>query len=339
MSADPAEEAAAEGGAGRASRRTTLLKLAVTLVLYALVFVKIDRDDGIGAVWERLRTAHLLPVVLGVVVYASGQWLSAFKWYLMLRPVGLAVSYLKMVAFYFTGMFFNIFLPTIVGGDAVKAILLSRETGSPARATMSVFMERNTGLLALLSIATVASWYAPPVPVFGLSMFALTLILFAGFIMANLILADARAYRLVDRLVAMTPLARMRSRASSLYAAVVPYRRALPVVTAGVLLSLVFQVVVIFVVFLNARAIDQPVPLAALAVFVPLISLAGMVPLSVNGGGIREALYVLLFGQIGVSSGAAFSMAVLYFGVTVIASLPGGLVYALRKEARHARRV
>ena len=44
-------------------------------------------------------------------------------------------------------MFFNLFLPTIVGGDAVKAVLLARETGAPARATMSVFMERNVGLV------------------------------------------------------------------------------------------------------------------------------------------------------------------------------------------------
>ena len=38
-----------------------------------------------------------------------------------------------MVAFYFIGMFFNFFLPTIVGGDAVKALLLTRETGAPAQ--------------------------------------------------------------------------------------------------------------------------------------------------------------------------------------------------------------
>ena len=55
-------------------------------------------------------------------------------------------------------MFFNLFLPTIVGGDAVKAVLLARETGAPARATMSVFMERNTGLCALLLIALVAAY-------------------------------------------------------------------------------------------------------------------------------------------------------------------------------------
>jgi hypothetical protein len=111
----------------------------------------------------------------------------------------------------------------------------------------------------------------------------------------------------------------------------VPYRRAPGPVAAAIGLSFVFQGVVILVVFLNANALAQDVPVSALAVFVPLISLAGMLPISVNGLGIREALYVLLFGRIGTPPDVAVSMAVLYFAVTFAASLPGGVVYALQR--------
>jgi uncharacterized protein (TIRG00374 family) len=317
-------------------RRTasTILKVAVTLALYALVLYKIDVRQFLG----RLREAHFGWVALGVAAYAAGQWLSAWRWWLLLRPVQLAVLYLRMVAFYFIGMFFNFFLPTIVGGDAVKAILLARETGAPARATMSVFMERNLGLLALLTIATVAAIVAPPVAVRGVSILQLALLLFAGFIVANIVLADRRAYHFIDYLVAMTPLAGMRSRAASLYDAVVPYRerRWWGITAAAVAQSFLFQAVVILVVFLNANAIDQRPPVAALAVFVPLISLAGMLPISVNGLGIREALSLLLFGRVGVPADAAVSMAFLYFAVTFVASLPGGVVYALQRGPRGA---
>jgi len=215
----------------------------------------------------------------------------------------------------------------------VKAILLSRETGAPARSTMSVFMERNVGLFALLAIATAAAFIAPPVVVKGVSLLHLALLLFAGFIVANVVLADRRAYHLVDYLVALTPLGRIRSRAASLYDAVVPYRGARwrGVVAAATAQSFLFQGVVILVVFLNAKALAHDVPASALAVFVPLISLAGMLPLSVNGLGIREALYLLLFGRIGVPADVAVSLAVLYSVVTFAASLPGGVVYALQR--------
>jgi uncharacterized membrane protein YbhN (UPF0104 family) len=56
-----------------------------------------------------------------------------------------------------------------------------------------------------------------------------------------------------------------------------------------------------------------------------------MLPVSVNGLGVREALYLLLFGRIGASPEVAVSLALLYLAVIFVASLPGGLVYALQR--------
>jgi hypothetical protein len=303
-----------------------LFRLLVTLTLYVFIFAYwVDVADLVN----RLRATRVEYVLLGVVLYSLGQMISAYKWYLLLRPMGFVIPYGRVTAFYFIGMFFNIFLPTIVGGDAVKAILLSRETGFAGRATMSVFMERNVGLLALLTIGTVASWYAPPVRLFGLSLPTLALVLLAGYIAVNLVLASPRAYATVDAIIAATPLAGMRHRASSLYAGLVPYRNHLGLLTIAVGLSFLFQAIVIGVVFLNARALGQFFSISALAIFVPIISLAGMLPFTVNGLGVREALYVLLFGQLGAGRDLSVSMALLYLAVTFMASLPGGIVYAL----------
>lgn len=332
MPAEPTGTAAPESGTPRrGSLAGTALKVGVTVLLYVAVFYKVDA----GALAERLRGTQLGWVALGTLAYVVGQWSSAWRWWILLRPVGLAVPYLRMVAFYFIGMFFNIFLPTIVGGDAVKALLLSRHTGSPARAVMSVFMERNVGLFALFGIAAVAAWLTPPIELLGITIFQLVVLLCAAFLAANLVIATPRAYRLVDYLIALTPLARFQSRAASLYEAVVPYRTAYARLAAALAISFFFQAVVILVVFLNAKALAEDVPFVALAVFVPLISLAGMLPISVNGLGVREALYVLLLGRIGVQADVAFSMALLYFVVTVAASLPGGVAYALNPG--HAR--
>jgi uncharacterized protein (TIRG00374 family) len=318
-------------------RRSGLFfKPLVSLALYVFIFTYwVDVAD----LADRLQSTRVQYVLVGVVLYCIGQMISAYKWYLLLKPIRLVTSYGRAVAFYFIGMFFNIFLPTIVGGDAVKAILLSRETGATGRATMSVFMERNVGLLALLTIATIAAWYAPPVRLFGLSLPAMVLLLLVGYIAANLVLASPRAYAAADAIVAVTPLGAMRHRVSSLYEGFVPYRSHIGVLTIAIGLSFLFQAVVIGVVFLNALALGQSFSISALAVFVPLISLAGMVPVTVNGLGVREALYVLLFGQLGTSHDLSVSLALLYLAVTFMASLPGGIVYALlrgRGEPRGA---
>ena len=307
-----------------------LVKPLVTLGLYIFIFTYwVDLEDLI----RQLRATRLEYVLLGILLYCLGQMISAYKWYLLLAPVRLVISYGRAVAIYFIGMFFNIFLPTIVGGDAVKAILLSRETGAVGRATMSVFMERNVGLLALLTIAAIAVWYAPPVRLLGMSLPMLVLLLLAGYVVANLVLASPRAYAAVDAIVALAPLGGMRHRAASLYDELVPYRNHVGLLVITIGLSFLFQAIVIGVVFLNARALGQSFSISALAVFVPLISLAGMVPVTLNGLGVREALYVLLFGQLGATRDLAVSLALLYLAVTFVASLPGGIVYALQRPA------
>ena len=332
MSSPDETPAAAEvGSLIRRSGRSGLgrwLKPTVTIALYVLVFYWIDARE----ISSTLKAAQFGIAGACVLLYMTGQAISTLKWRILLAPVDLSTPYLRLLGFYFTGMFFNLFLPTIVGGDAVKALLLARETGAPARATMSVFMERNTGLCALLLIALVAAYLAPPVRLYGVSLVTLTWLLAAGYAAANIVLFSPQAYRIADGLIARSPLKSMRARAASLYEAAIPYTRAMGVLISSILLSIVFQFVVIGVVFLTARALSLSIPLTAAAVFVPLVSLAGMVPVSVNGLGVREALYILLFGRIGIPAELAVSLALLYFAVTVIASLPGGLVYALQKS-------
>ena len=304
------------------------LRPVVSLALYLLIFYYwVDLRTTISL----LRSSDLRFVFLGVLLYCVGQLASAYRWLLLLKPVRLTSTYGRLASTYFIGMFFSIFLPTIVGGDAVKAILLARETGAPARATISVFMDRNVGLFALLAIAIVAAWWAPPLARFRVSLFVLTSAAGLLYLAVNAALMNRRAYGLVDQLIALTPLAGIRHRAASLYEAMVPYRHDFSTLAGALALSFLHQAVVIGVVFLNARALGQTFPISALAVFVPLVALAGMVPLSMNGMGVRDAMYVLLFGQLGASRELALSLALLHLAVTFLASLPGGIVYALQK--------
>jgi uncharacterized protein (TIRG00374 family) len=316
------------GGRGR------WVKPLVSLCFYAIIFYWTD----VRTIAGHLAQARIEYVAAGIGLYMAGQALSAYKWHLLLRPLGLSIPYARTLAFYFTGMFFNLFLPTIVGGDAVKVLLLTRETGAPARSTMSVFMERNVGLLALLAIATAAAFVAPPVHFGALSLTAVCILLSAGFLLVNAALAHRHAYELIDRLIAMTPLSRLRPRAASLYVAVTRYRTSPSALVSATLLSFVFQLVVVGVVFLNARALNLDFPLSALAVFVPLISLGGMIPVTVNGLGVREALYILLFGRLGAPTEMSVSLALLFLAVTFVSSLPGGLVYALQQSPSPGRR-
>ena len=61
-----------------------------------------------------------------------------------------------------------------------------------------------------------------------------------------------------------------------------------------------------------------------------------MIPVSLNGLGVREASYVLFFQSIGVPEGIALSVSLLFFFLVTISSLIGGLFWLMeRREANH----
>jgi uncharacterized membrane protein YbhN (UPF0104 family) len=111
------------------------------------------------------------------------------------------------------------------------------------------------------------------------------------------------------------------------------YPRMLLVVTA---LSLVVQVVNVMIVWLIGRALGLPVPALYYGVLVPLITLLTMLPISLNGMGLREAGAVLLLAPLGVDATAAVTLFLLTFAVYTLTSLAGAGCYLFGRFPRFA---
>jgi hypothetical protein len=94
------------------------------------------------------------------------------------------------------------------------------------------------------------------------------------------------------------------------------------VVTRGLDLGLVVQGLVLFAVWLCARAISVDVPFAVLAVSVPTVLILSALPLSIGGFGVREGSFVLLLGRAGVNSSDATVLSLLTAAAFALASLP-----------------
>ena len=67
-------------------------------------------------------------------------------------------------------------------------------------------------------------------------------------------------------------------------------------------------------------------------IFIPIVNLATAIPLTINGVGVRESVYYLLFSQVGVPVESAVTLALLNLVVMMMAALPGGIVYSLYKK-------
>ena len=306
---------------------TTALKIAVSIALYVYIFRKIH----VGELWSIMKTADATYMLAAVGVYTSIQGLSAYRWYLLLKPLDLKASYWKLLSYYFLGMFFNFLLPTAIGGDVFRVYFLHKETRKLSHSTASVFVDRDLGMAALLLVATVVATFAGTsfngvllAPMFGLVV--------AAFAAANLALFYRPTYNLLHKLLALFRMKKADEKVERLYQSVNSYRGQWRLMSMAIMLSVVVQVGCVVVNVLSADAIGMRTANGWVdyLVFIPAIGLISMVPLSLNGMGWREVSYLVLFQSVGVSESKAAALAFLWLGVLVATSLPGGIIYIFR---------
>src|SRR5437870_2894705 len=130
-----------------------LLRVLVSGLLLAWLAWRMDWSQ-VGEVFARLRLELWLAAV---AVYAFTQFVSAARWQILAKPLGLRRPFWQFAGLYFIGMYFNLVLPTSVGGDVVRALYLNRHTGRRLTAFLSVFIDRLSGLVVLVALAAAAT--------------------------------------------------------------------------------------------------------------------------------------------------------------------------------------
>jgi len=307
---------------------TRLLRLIFSLILLAFVLSRLDLRQ-LTALWPRLEPTYLL---LAIALGTAMVLLSAFKWRLLLRGLGKPIGLVSLFRFYLVGTFFNLFLPTSVGGDVRRVYDLTRACGDPELAAASVLLDRATGVLAMLIIGSLSLFFVP----FEWRALSLSILTIAGIG----VLAVAGAIFLLpirDLLAALTsrlPLAALSQRVTTFLDVLFRYRDEPLVLGFAVAIALVFQGTSVAIVYLLSRALGLYLPIVPFFLFVPLITLATMLPISINGVGVQETGYVLLFGQIGVGTAAAFSLSLLFHLYRAAIGVLGGLVYMTSEAER-----
>ena len=121
-------------------------------------------------------------------------------------------------------------------------------------------------------------------------------------------------------------------------AAVHVYRQQVGAVWLAFAASVALQALVVCYYYAVAHALRIPLPLSACFLMVPLCTLVQAVPISFNGWGIRESVFILYFGQLGLPRDSALAFSLVGAGLMVLLSLSGAIVWTSR-GADHSRAV
>ena len=320
---------APEAGPARSRARWTgLLRFAVSGGLLVLLVSKIGFGDLVPE--HRSLPGTLAFLIIGVGLMALSIVVASWRWQQVLAVFDAHVPVRRLISHCFAGQFVGNVLPSTIGGDVLRITRVSKDVGARDTAFASVLVERLTGFVSLPLVMLVGFLAQPSLAMTTNGWIALlagvgTVVVF-GFVLVvaghpNL------AGRFTEhenwmRYIGMVHIGVNRRRRHP--------RNALGVIATACL----YQFIVVGGVYCAVHTIGLTIPNAAVLAFIPAVAIAQVLPISVGGFGLREGLLVLLLHPLGVETGQAVAVGLLWYAMVLIASLAGAPAFAIGHRAR-----
>ncbi len=312
----------------RSNLRTLLIvfKLTVSTVLLVVLLRRAD----IPTMMTRFRQMDPLWTVAALGVYGLMLAVSAWRWRLLLRIQTIEVSLGTLTKSFLVATFFNNFLPSNIGGDVVRVADTAPFAGSKTLATTVVLIDRILGLIALLVLAAGASALAwrLGLPLDGMQYVWLALVVFTVGLIFFLRNPD-KLMRTVRSILA-NRLEAVQVRVQNLVSAIARFAQAPRGLWTAFAGALVVQALLILFYVCAARSLAIPFPLLAASVIVPISLAVQMVPVSINGFGVREAVFAFFFTSLGLNVSSALTLSLGSAALIMLFSLSGGAVFMMR---------
>ena len=302
----------------------TIAKLLITVLFFYYIFTRIDSSQFT----ETLRAANMTLLIAAFLLLWLGHFICIFRWRLLMRPLMPTPTIANLFGIYCIGMFFNLTFPTIIGGDVVKVYYAGKQSKAWAESFASTFLDRDAGMFAMMIIACSAT-LIHPVSVPGIPVALILWSIFFLFVFGNIAIFTPRFYRLLSTLLQKLRLAKIAAKMDNIARAFQIVGKHPGTLWAALGISFMNQLLVIATTWVAALGLGVHISPFYYLIFVPVITLISMIPISLNGMGLREFSFMSLFGAIGVSHESCIALGLLASLMTILSSLPGGIVYIL----------
>lgn len=316
------------------ARRVVLrvLRIVVMLLLitYVLYRARLTTREGWVDLQATLSGSHLGFLALSFLFTPVLHFQSTIKWYGLTRARQMNVSLGRLFYFFVVGRFYNLVLPSNIGGDLIRVHMLGTATGRYADAGATVFVERLTGLITLvvyafcaLTVATVelrAPWVFWAV--------VATLLVVVAICWPIL---DPRPARLAKRLLEgrAAIVDRVMAKVMVLRKSIAAFR-GMPGALAGAFVnSVIFYMLAVINTWLSVRVFDAGTPLSRMFIAVPILMFFMNIPVSVGNFGVMEFAYTFVLGAFGVSPQVAVSTVLLMRLKSILAAAGGAIAHAV----------
>ena len=285
-----------------------LLKLLFGIIILVFLFSKTSVQDFL----HLLGSANYKFFIAALLLYITGQVISSKKWMVLAQRLNFDYPFSQYLRWYFLGMFYNTFLPTNIGGDVVKIAKINDENPHTyKRAIISVFSDRMTGFYILsffIFMGSIFYHYDSLINCFNFGIISAVLIvtiLFVILIKNPKIIPEKykTIYDFVKLLCDKFCIIKIT------------------------ILSLLFHVFLIVIHYCIARMYGMNIPVLYYLLLYPIAAIIASLPVSINGVGIKELVYVYMLKQFSIDTSSAILFAMTFNMVALFSNLIGFIPY------------
>jgi uncharacterized protein (TIRG00374 family) len=302
----------------------TALKITVSSVLLILVLTRLDWHET----WTQIHFLSIFFVIFALFYYTACQWLSCLRWQVVLQSSGHSAPMSNLLSSYFAGMFLNIFLPGALGGDVYRVYRIAKITQDSEVALVSVFLERFTGLAALSALAILG--LPPAFKLIGRwDIVLLFLICVGSLVGAVLLIMSPQLLMWAEPWLIKLRLQHVAARFAKIQILLRKFAQHRQALILSMGLSLLLQLAIVHYHYLVAQQLKISISYLELLVFIPIIVVVTLLPISLGGLGLKEGLWVYLFSRIGLSAEQALTLSLTISVLGWLLSLPGAIILLL----------
>lgn len=307
-------------GASRRKRTLFILRVVASAVMLAVLLPRVHLSSLIPR-----NQAAVGWLAAGLLAWMAGVLLATLRWQRVLDTLSLPEDVPSLLSHALAALFVSNFLPSTIGGDLLRVSRVSASNGNLPGSFASVVIERLTGFV-VLPLFTLAALIAQPA-LLRLGPASRICLLLAGgtLVVLALILMVASSPR-GRRLAENENWLRF---AGAVHLGLEELRRAPAAAAAIVGIAVGYQATIVMAAWMAAHALGIPLGWTAAMAFIPVVAIAQVLPISVNGLGLREGALVLLLTPLGVSTGQAVALGLLLYGVNLTVSLLGAPAFAV----------
>ncbi|MBI3313316.1 MAG: flippase-like domain-containing protein [Candidatus Omnitrophica bacterium] len=310
----------------KTNSRDIIIRISISLgaVFLLLYFLRDKLSESINILRQDVDWRWM---IVAISLHLTALSILAVRLRLVFKVQKIFVTFGESFYLGIVALFFNLFLPSAVGGDLAKAYYAYKHSGKKMEATTSVILDRLMGFIALILMALTALLISHSdihdARIDHLVYFALALM-----ILTILFFGSKRFARIFTFLSILIPSEKWKSRLAAIYHAIHNYRHHRGILALSISLSFIAQFCFVLIHYCLAIALGVHTSPSIFFILVPLVAIISMAP-SIGGLGVREAGVTYLFSRI-MPTERALALSLLLDALLYGFSFASGIIYTMR---------